>query len=49
MTMCSPLRIFFFRDGDNRPVAMIEDYYNGSGHWLFLDHADVERRNGGAR
>ena len=32
---------FFFHDGDNRPVAMVEDDHNGVGHWVFLDKADV--------
>jgi hypothetical protein len=36
---------FFFHDGDNRPVAMVEDDHNGVGHWVFLDIADVKRRH----
>ena len=40
---------FFFHDGDNRPVALVVDHYDSGGHWLFLERADVERRNGGAR
>jgi hypothetical protein len=35
---------FFFHDGDDRPVAMVEDDHNGVGHWLFLERADAERR-----
>jgi hypothetical protein len=40
---------FFFHDGDNRPVAVVVDDYDGSGHWELLERSDVERRNGDAR
>jgi hypothetical protein len=36
---------FFFHDGNDRPVAMVENDHNGVGHWVFPERADVERRH----
>jgi hypothetical protein len=36
---------FFFHDGDDRPVALVEDDHNGVGHWVFLERAEIERRH----